>query len=88
MTGIQAMRAVVDVAREMSKDFEVHGRTYFHRKQALADALVELDRVDAEARDRHERMLAAQGMDCVVCGRRFLRAVNGACCSIGCAFGD
>jgi hypothetical protein len=85
---IPAMQAVVVVvdAREMSQDFAVHGRTYFHRKQALSDALAALDEALAEETKRHEEALASRGSDCPGCGQRFLPLPDdfSGCCSIGC----
>lgn len=41
---VAAMRPVVEAAREIDDDFEVHGRTWYHRRAALSDALHEFKR--------------------------------------------
>lgn len=40
---IIAMRPIVEAAREIDTDYLVHARTWFHRRQALSDAIAAYD---------------------------------------------
>ncbi len=76
------MRFSIPALRVVAKAARKHAES----DAELAAALAELDLADRETDERHAVALRERGLDCVMCGRRFLPLQNdySACCSIGC----
>lgn len=76
-TRIQALEAVAHAART----------SVAHLPNELNDALDELREVEAADAERYAEALAARGVDCKECGKRFLGIECSPFCSIGCRIG-
>jgi hypothetical protein len=73
---IPALRRVAELARR-------HAET----DPDLAGALQAVDAADAKAKEDRYQALLHRGMNCAVCGERFISWDGDPCCSVGCRFG-
>jgi len=63
-------------------------KEYRNQDPELNQALIDLDKEDAETKTRYEQALKRVGINCVVCNRLFLPLPHNYsdCCSIGCRY--
>lgn len=63
-------------------------RAYTHLNPDLAQLLRDLDAAKEDQALARKEALESRGLDCVVCGKRFLPLPGdfSACCSLGCKF--
>lgn len=63
-------------------------RAYAHLNPDLTQLLRDLDEAEEDQALARKEALESRGLDCVVCGKRFLPLPGdfSACCSLGCKF--
>jgi hypothetical protein len=76
---IPILRRIADLSRQYAKS-----------NRNLLVALRELDQADADGIEARKEALEERGLDCVVCGKKFLPLPDdySNCCSIGCRFSE